>query len=58
MIWPDEFLLYDPFGYYIPKPIAGNNPDPNFIYMEDYPINDSKWDRANLEYTENLEDEA
>ena len=40
--------MHDPHGYYIPKPLAGSRPDPNFVYMEDFPINDSKWVHVTL----------
>lgn len=48
LTWTDEWLMHDPFGYYIPRPIAGSSPDPNFVYMEDFPVNDSKWEVVSL----------
>ena len=55
IIWSDEFLLFDPFGYYIPKTISSNKSNPNFVFMEDYPINDSKWERNTLDIVDELE---
>jgi len=49
--------MYDPFGYYIPKAVAGSHPDPHFVYMEDFPINDSSWNRDAYDPFQNLEDD-
>jgi hypothetical protein len=49
--------MHDPFGYYIPKPLAGSNPDPHFVYMEDFPVNDSSWESLSLGLDRDIEDD-
>ena len=44
MVFSDEQLMYDPFGYYLPRSVSGDKPDPNFVYLEDFPMDDDRWD--------------
>eukprot|EP01017_Pseudomicrothorax_dubius_P028949 TRINITY_DN3485_c0_g1_i1.p1 TRINITY_DN3485_c0_g1~~TRINITY_DN3485_c0_g1_i1.p1 ORF type:complete len:193 (+),score=57.38 TRINITY_DN3485_c0_g1_i1:115-693(+) len=45
LVWGDENLLVDPFGYYSgDRRLSETAPSPQMPYYEDYPQNDSHWD--------------
>jgi len=44
LIWSDDALKHDPFGYYARKLTSEKRPEENFPIFEDYPMNDTRWD--------------
>ena len=44
LVFANESLEFDPFGYYKPRLLAGRVASENFPYFEDYPMHDSHWD--------------